>query len=455
MRNRTMGGTSIPGKIQVHNGVGLKTGLALEEYYDLLNEISDGLYVVDELGEILYANRALAHILGFKKPDEVIGRRVQDFIDHEPHDELIAEYTRGTGEEEISSTITTKILRSDGVATYVDVWLGKQKATNAPLRRRGIVRDITEWKTAEKELRKSEALYHSVVEFSPDAIVLTTMDGRIVTMNAKAVVLYGLQERLEPLDFSIMDFIAPEEHARGEEQFQRLIADGSSFSNEEYRLQRQDGTIFWGEASAKYISVMDDEPGVFLFLSRDISERKAAEANLKSLSVTDELTGLYNRRGFTLMAEQELAHARRSKNHMALLFFDMDKMKFINDSFGHAEGDAALQATAAIMRRTFRDSDIIARWGGDEFVVLALDIPEGCIPILVDRFHKALELHNQRENAQYEILFSVGVSDYDPESQANLQKLVVLADRAMYQEKHSKPSHSSGSEPSDTARGAR
>ena len=447
-----MGDTSIPGKNQVHNCVGLKTGLGFEEYYDLLNEISDGLYVVDELGGILYANRALAHILGFEKPSEVIGRKVQEFIDPEPYHELVEKYAKETGGEEISSTITAKIRRSDGVATYVNLWLGKRKATDAPSRRRGIVRDITEWKTAEERLRRSEALYHSVVEFSPDAIALTTMDGRIITMNAKAVVLYGLREKLEPLDFSIMDFIAPEEHVRGEAQFQRLIADGSSFSNEEYRLQRQDGTIFWGEASARYISVLDDEPGVFLFLSRDISERKAAEANLKNLSVTDELTGLYNRRGFTLMAEQELLHARRSKNHMALLFFDMDKMKSINDSFGHTEGDVALQATAAIMRRIFRNSDIIARWGGDEFIVLALDIPEGCIPTLVDRFHKALELHNQRENAQYGILFSVGISTYDPEEPLSLQKLVVLADRAMYQEKRNKPSHMSESEPSDTTK---
>ena len=439
LKGRKRGGTSGSGLKQVHNDSGFKPDLRLKEYQDLLNEISDGLCVVNGSGKILYANLSLARILGFKKPSGAIGKKARDFMEPDQYTALTNQYVQTTEKKELSSNIPLKIRRSDGSVAYIEVWFGKRKGKKAPSRYYGIVRDITKWKDSEGKLQKNETLYQSIVELSPNAVILTTVDGRIASVNAKAVVLYGLQDGLEPLGLSIMDLLAPEERARGEEQLKRLVADGG-FSHEEYRLQRQDGTIFWGELNAKYIPLMDSNPSVFLFLSQDITERKATEANLKNLSVTDELTGLYNRRGFTLIAEQELRHAHRSKTHVALLFFDMDEMKSINDSFGHTEGDAALQATAAIMRRTFRDSDILARWGGDEFVVLALNMPEGCIPVLVDRFHKKLEAHNQGEEAQYRVSFSVGVSNYDPETPLSLHELVMLADKDMYRKKQSKAS---------------
>ena len=102
-------------------------------------------------------------------------------------------------------------------------------------------------------------------------------------------------------------------------------------------------------------------------------ERKRMDEEIRSLSLTDDLTGLYNRRGFTLLAEQEVKLAHRINRPMLLFFCDVDSLKGINDAHGHAQGDLALQEVAAILKETFREVDIMARLGGDEFVVLAVD----------------------------------------------------------------------------------
>ena len=104
-------------------------------------------------------------------------------------------------------------------------------------------------------------------------------------------------------------------------------------------------------------------------------ERKRMDEEIRSLSLTDDLTGLYNRRGFTLLAEQEVKLAHRINRSMLLFFCDVDYLKSINDAHGHAQGDLALQEVSAILKETFREVDIMARLGGDEFVVLAC----GCL----------------------------------------------------------------------------
>src|SRR5439155_4655683 len=108
-------------------------------------------------------------------------------------------------------------------------------------------------------------------------------------------------------------------------------------------------------------------------LTREVERRKRAEASLQSLVITDPLTGLYNRRGFTTLANQLLKQARRSRQPFLLFTADLDDLKQINDGYGHLEGDQVINAAAAILKDTFRASDVIARIGGDEFAVAVLE----------------------------------------------------------------------------------
>ncbi len=167
------------------------------------------------------------------------------------------------------------------------------------------------------------------------------------------------------------------------------------------------------------------------------------QAELGSLALSDELTGLYNRRGFLALAERQLKLGRRSGRAILVFFADVDGLKQINDKFGHAEGDLALVHAAQVLEKTFRDSDVIARFGGDEFAVLALEVSghsESTIRARLDRNLKEL-------NARYSrctLSISLGAARFDPtspRSPASIEQLMIRADEAMYEEKRlrSKP----------------
>jgi diguanylate cyclase (GGDEF)-like protein/PAS domain S-box-containing protein len=168
--------------------------------------------------------------------------------------------------------------------------------------------------------------------------------------------------------------------------------------------------------------------------------RTRTENELRELSLVDELTKTYNRRGFMALAEQQIKVAHRTKKEMSLFYADLDDLKRINDSFGHEAGDAALVEAVGILREAFRDSDIIARLGGDEFVVLAIDVGEGKVASLTRRLRERLQARNARPNAVYPVSFSLGISRYDPDKPCSIHELMAAADKRMYQDKISKKS---------------
>ena len=167
-------------------------------------------------------------------------------------------------------------------------------------------------------------------------------------------------------------------------------------------------------------------------------ERKRMEEEIRSLSMTDELTGLYNRRGFTMLAEQEFKLAHRKKRRMLLFFGDVDDLKAINDAFGHAQGDLALKEVSAILKEIFRVADIPARIGGDEFVVLAVDASRESAETIANRMQAALERRNQQGDQPYQLTLSMGIVPYDPEVPCSVSELVAQADGVMYQRKQAR-----------------
>jgi diguanylate cyclase (GGDEF)-like protein len=158
------------------------------------------------------------------------------------------------------------------------------------------------------------------------------------------------------------------------------------------------------------------------------------QSELGHLALTDELTGVYNRRGFMAIAERQLKVGQRSGRGMLLFFIDVDALKQINDSFGHCEGDCALQRTARALESTFRDSDVIARLGGDEFAVLAIEAADHSEASIRARLCDDLKSLGAGE-PRYAISLSLGVARFDPRDRASIGDLIVEADRSMYEEK--------------------
>lgn len=187
---------------------------------------------------------------------------------------------------------------------------------------------------------------------------------------------------------------------------------------------------------------------VFVSVSRAnqyLRDRQRVLEELRTLSLSDELTGLYNRRGFFILAEQQIKIASRTKRGMLLVSADLDGLKKINDDFGHHEGDRAIVDAAQLLRRSFRESDIISRFGGDEFVILITEKPDINAEILFTRLEKNLEAHNRRVHRPYGFSISMGVATFDPRNPVDLHTLLMEADRSMYEnKKRNRRRHSGG-----------
>jgi len=167
-------------------------------------------------------------------------------------------------------------------------------------------------------------------------------------------------------------------------------------------------------------------------------ERQRLQCELQSLSLVDDLTGLYNRRGFLTLAEQQFKTAQRNATSFMLMYADMDGLKQINDTYGHEEGSRALARMGEILRATFRASDIIARLGGDEFTVLATDIAPAHVETVTARLQANIAADNARSETLYNLSLSYGTVCFDPRNSAALEALMVCADRAMYEHKRAR-----------------
>ena len=166
-------------------------------------------------------------------------------------------------------------------------------------------------------------------------------------------------------------------------------------------------------------------------LQDEVRERRLAEQAVRQLSLTDELTGLYNRRGFHLLAERELRAAQRRKGRFLFLYADLDDLKPVNDRFGHGAGDRLLRAAAEVLKTQLRATDVIARLGGDEFVVLASDYSDS--EEVLQRLEQAL--HGAEGGAGKRLLMSMGVSESSLNPDEGLDSMLVQADAAMYANK--------------------
>jgi diguanylate cyclase (GGDEF)-like protein len=175
----------------------------------------------------------------------------------------------------------------------------------------------------------------------------------------------------------------------------------------------------------------------FVFLMFLTWRINGMESKIQDLSLRDELTGLYNLRGFNLLAEQALRLAHRSHLPLSVLFVDLDNLKEINDSFGHDTGSAFLAETAELLKLTFRETDVMGRIGGDEFAVVC-QCSHAAISIAAKRLEAATAARNSLSGRLFPLRFSTGYITAEEQAKQSLQELLTLADKAMYEEKRRK-----------------
>lgn len=178
--------------------------------------------------------------------------------------------------------------------------------------------------------------------------------------------------------------------------------------------------IDWRETPARLVTLCD------------ITALEHQQRALEKLVYLDHLTGLYNRRGLELVAEHHHSAAKRDGHAIAAFYIDVNGLKQINDSRGHSTGDAAIRETADVLRHTFRDVDVKARIGGDEFVVLVAEDSQDTTDKLLDRLRQELTTRNETNDRRFQLAVSIGVGRYEAGGEFNMHQLLEEADRRMY-----------------------
>jgi diguanylate cyclase (GGDEF)-like protein/PAS domain S-box-containing protein len=297
-------------------------------------------------------------------------------------------------------------------------------------------REITEGRKTDKAVQESENRYRSLVESTDDSIYLVDRSYRYLFMNKKHLSRLGLLGE-QFMERAYSDFHSSKETRIFIEKVDAVFKSGVS-SQYEYRSLR-DNKYFLQTVSP--VKGTEGEILAVTVVSKEITGLKQVEERLRALSFADELTGLYNRRGFFALADQQLKLSSRDKKGRILISVDLDKLKDINDSFGHREGDLVLIETARILKKSFRESDVIARIGGDEFVVLSMETPETNIENLTVRLKANLNDYNNRTNKPYKLSLSLGMKRYDSQYPCSIDELLSEADKLMYVQKKNKSGH--------------
>lgn len=369
---------------------------AEQEADSLLESAADGIVISGPDGRILRVNREAERIFGYSR-EQLLGAPVEMLIPRRSrsrHRDYRAAYVDSAIPRVMGTISKITGLRSDGSEVPLEITLSSVRL-DEQLRVIAVVRDVTERERAEADRRRLLA----ILDATPDMIAIFTPDRKLCYLNPAGRELLGLGPQ-DPVEQHAIDaLLAP---------------------------------------SAQQLIAHFDEGGRLTHVSaiaRDISERRQYEAQLLHRATHDQLTGLANRALFRDRLTQAVYHAERSGRLVALAFIDLDDFKQINDSLGHAAGDALLQEIAARLRRHLRKGDTRARLGGDEFAVILEDLgrPDDAL-VVVDGLMRELQRPMMLGQREIVVTTSIGISIY-PRDAATVDELLVHADAAMYQAK--------------------
>ena len=423
---------------------------AEELYRTLANTSRAGVYIVQK-GKFRFINYNAARYAGYTE-EEMIGMDSLSIV--LPQDRSAAiENSREMLAGELNVPYEFRICTKDGQIRWIMetvtsiVYEGKMAVLGNSM-------DTTELRQARMKLEQSEQRLAQIIEGTtvPTFVIdadhrvthwnracenLTAIPGREIIGTQNQWTAFYAHNRLTLADLVVNQ--AAEEilttHYEGKQRPSELI-DGA------YEVE----TFFpdlmpkgrWLYITASPIRDVEGRITGAIETLQDMTERKEMEDEVRLMAVTDHLTGLYNRRGFVTLAEQQLRLSARSRKSAIIYSADLDGMKQINDTWGHDEGDRALINTASILRETFRTSDILARIGGDEFAVFSIDAMDVVPQSLVRRLEISLHEFNKLKDHPYCLSISIGMVAYDPENPCSLDDLMCRADEEMYARKDQK-----------------
>lgn len=399
--------------------------------------VGDAVVATDADQKIKFMNPAAEAFLGYTL-EEVDGRDVDDIMQTEnPRNGMALESfaSRAIRENKVVGIeFGTLLINKNGKKVPIDDSAAPIRSAAGKILGAVIAfRDVSARLAAEAALRNSEERFRKAFSFAPVGMALVGMNSRFLQVNEALCKLLGLSEE-QLLKTYESDITFPEDIARERPYINQLLTGRNVSVQFEKRYQSSDTDYVWVLASASLL-MQNEQPFCYLYQIHDLTERKQAELRLDYLAHYDTLTGLANRAKFMQEVEVQILAMKRQKQHMALIFLDLDHFKQVNDSLGHEAGDDLLKIVAERLRSAVRETDLVARLGGDEFVVLMPNISsEQDVSVVANKiwvqFQTPVILGNQEVNNAA----SMGASIY-PEDGEDAKTLLRCADSALYHAK--------------------
>ena len=396
-----------------------------------LTSIGDAVIATDKEGHVTFMNPVAENLTGWQQ-EEARGKSLEEIFN------IINESTGNRVENPVvkvlrAGTIVglanhTLLVRRDGKQIPIDDSAAPIKDDQGNIN--GVVmvfHDITDRRQAEEALRKKEQQLRLVTDNMLDVISQVDLRGNIQysSPSSKTQLGYGPEEHIGK---SIFAPVHPKDRARVIAIFKQNIATASP-AKSEYRYKQSDGSYKWLETVGNSVVDKDGKVTSVVLNTRDVTERKQMEEQLQYISLHDSLTGLYNRNYF----ERELDILEKDyKGPVGMILCDLDGLKLINDTMGHASGDQLLVNAAKVLKETVPDAQVTARVGGDEFALLLLTNEEDKVANAAQRIREAIDTYNEGHT---ELPLSISIGYALSRHGAGIRHAFTVADDNMYREK--------------------
>jgi len=410
-----------------------------KKYRQLVESLNEGVLVLDDQGNIAFANPRMEEISGYSI-EELEGKHILPLLE-EPYLTTVVEKLERR-KKGIKELYEIGFRRKDGA----EIWMSIKAAPlyddhgNFAGSILGVM-DITKRKKAEAALKESEERFRAIAGTAKEAIIMIDDDGKISYWNRAAEEIFGYSSQ-EVLGEDLHRLMAPE-------RYREVIRKGGSLFKEtgqgevvgktfEMEAIKKDGTEFPVELSISALQV--DGRWHAVGIVRDITRRKQMENRLKRYSYMDGLTSIANRRHFEETLDREWGRAKRVGKPLALVMCDIDFFKAYNDTYGHLKGDECLRQVARSLTDTLqRPGDIVARYGGEEFVIILPDTDaEGAVHVAeaLRTEVEALRIPHTSSTTSEVVTISLGIADATPSRGSTPAELISASDQALYRAKH-------------------
>lgn len=409
----------------------IESNISLKDSEERFRSLSDASFegiLITENSKIIDANQTMLDMVGYSK-EEVIEMSIIDFVVPEMQQDVLDRILSN-----FEGSYETLALKKDGVAIPIEVH-GRMFFYQNRMVRVAAIRNLSERKKAQDLLEESQKSFNSLTDHAREGVVVV-QNKRLVYVNPSICKMTGYdKDSLLGLE-SFLPLIAPEAREAMVANHLKRLAGKASPERYESKFLKRDGTIYPIELTGVLLN-WNGSPATLNIIS-DISERKETEESMRFLAHHDSLTGLPNRYLLMERLEQALSQARRSEQPLGVLFIDLNGFKQVNDTHGHDVGDMLLNKVADRLQGLLRESDTLARMGGDEFVILLPQVDgKAGVETLITRIDSAFQTPFDLGHLTIESRPSVGFSLF-PESGESTEELLRVADQQMYHDKQTK-----------------